>query len=279
MKRIDVMKRIFQSGVAAIALTALGAPAHAADLGGSIKDGYAQPPVYAAPAMVGGSSCYFRSSIGYSWSRDPQVQWTGTTFDNIEFGNSFVGEGAIGCGSAGDRGLRGELSLAARGAKKFKADIKDSIIGVVPADPITGDPAIPSPMVADPAHTSVKTYTAMVNAYYDLGNHGGFVPYVGAGVGLAYNKMNNVYFTNSPFNNEIIGANQLSLAWAVMAGVEYKFSQRASLDIGYRYIDTGSVHSDHGDSGNNWNPRFKLDDLAAHELMVGVRYKFCGPTC
>ncbi len=54
---------------------------------------------------------------------------------------------------------------------------------------------------------------------------------------------------------------------------------RASIDVGYRYIDTGSVHSDHGDTGNFWNPRFKLDDMAAHELMVGVRYKFCGPTC
>ena len=120
----------------------------------------------------------------------------------------------------------------------------------------------------------------MLNAYYDLGNHGGFVPYVGAGVGGSYNKMGNVYFTGpTPFLNEVIGSNQLSLAWSLMAGVEYKFSSRASIDVAYRYIDFGSVYSDHGDSANNWNPRFKLDDLAAHELMVGVRYKFCGPTC
>ena len=197
------------------------------------------------------------------------MQWTGTTFDNADLGNAWLGEGAIGCGSAGERGLRGELALASRGSKNFQADI-------------TGVPPSVVYLPNDPAHTTVKTYTAMVNAYYDLGNHGGFVPYVGVGVGLAYNQMSNVYFTGSAgtiYHNEVIGSNQLSLAWAMMAGVEYKFSQRASLDVGYRYIDTGSVHSDHGDTGNNWNPRFKLDDLGAHELMVGVRYKFCGPSC
>ena len=261
------MMRILQAGVASLALIALSAPAKAADLGGSIKD-YGSPPVYAAPAAVGGASCYFRTSTGYSWSRDPSVQWTGTTFANETMGNSWLGEGAIGCGSASDRGLRGELALGMRGSKSFKADITS-----VPLSFSTN-------IAGDPAHTSVTTYTMMANAYYDLGNHGGFVPYVGAGVGTAYNKMNSVYFTGpTPYVNEVIGANQLSLAWALMAGVEYKFSSRASLDVGYRYIDTGSVHSDHGDSGNHWNPRFKLDDLAAHELMVGVRYKFCGPTC
>ena len=264
------MNRILQSGLAAVALVALGTPAMAADLGASMKDGYVAPPVYAAAPSVGGSSCYFRSSIGYSWSRDPSVQWTGTTFANETMGDSWVGAGAVGCGTAGDRGLRGELELASRGRKNFKADITS--IPVPPADP--------APFNADPAHTSVKNYTAMVNAYYDLGNHGGFVPYVGAGVGLSYNQMSNVYFTGpGAFFNEVIGANQLSLAWALMAGVEYKFSSRASIDVGYRYIDMGSVHSDHGDTGNNWNPRFKLDELADHELMVGVRYKFCGPTC
>ena len=261
------MKRTIQSGLAAVALVAVATSANAADLGGSMKDGGYAAPVYSAPAQVGGASCYFRSSIGYSWSRDPQVNWTGTTFANEDLGNTRVGASALGCGSAGDRGLRGELELASRGKRSFKADLT----------------SVPPSLVYqpdDPAHTSVKNYTMMVNAYYDLGNHGGFVPYVGAGLGGSYNKMSNVYFTGAtPYYNEVIGANQLSLAWALMAGVEYKFSQRASIDIGYRYIDMGSVHSDHGDTGNNWNPRFKVDDLAAHELMLGVRYKFCGPTC
>lgn len=263
------MKRKLQSGLAAVALIALGTPANAADLGGSMKDGYIAPPVYAQPAPIGGASCYFRSSVGYSWGRDPQVQWTGTTFNNIKHDDVVVGEGAIGCGSSGDRGLRGELALASRGVRKFQADIVS-----VPATVIF--------QKDDPAHASVKNYTMMVNAYYDLGNHGGFVPYVGAGVGASYNKLNPVYFTGTAgtiYHNEILGANQLSLAWSLMAGVEYKFSSRASIDVGYRYLDMGSVHSDHGDSGNFWNPRFKLDDLTAHELMVGVRYKFCGPTC
>lgn len=255
------MNRTIQSGLAALALAALAGPASAADLG-SMKDGYVAPPVYAAPAVTG-SSCYFRAAAGYSWSRNPHVNWTGTTFSNEQMDDNWLAEGAVGCGSRGDRGLRAELALTYRGKKKFDADITSTLIPP-----------------GDPAHTSVTNYTGMFNAYYDLGNYGGFVPYVGAGVGASYNRMSNVYFTGpTPFFNEVIGANQLSLAWSLMAGMEYKFSQRASLDVGYRYIDMGSVHSDHGDTGNNWNPRFKLDDLTAHELMVGLRYKFCGPAC
>ena len=134
------MMRILQAGVASLALIALSAPSKAADLGGSIKD-YGSPPIYAAPAAVGGASCYFRSSAGYSWSRDPSVQWTGTTFANETMGNSWLGEGAIGCGSASDRGLRGELALGMRGSKSFKADLTSF--------PVTVTNATRPPVVVD----------------------------------------------------------------------------------------------------------------------------------
>jgi opacity protein-like surface antigen len=258
------MKRLMKAGLAAAALAAgalTAGSAGAADLGhyrgGSIKDGYQPMPVLSSP------TCYFKAMAGYSWSRDPSVRWTGTSFANVSFGDSWLGEAGLGCGSAGDRGLRGELAFGARGEKKFDADITNVFIPP-----------------GDPAHTSVQSYTMMFNAYYDFGNHGGFVPYVGAGVGFAYNRMSNVYFTGPvAFANQVIGHDVLSAAWAVMTGVEYKVSSRASIDLGYRYIDFGKTYSDHGDSANFWNPRFRLDDLAAHELTLGVRYKFCGPTC
>ena len=131
----------------------------------------------------------------------------------------------------------------------------------------------------DPAHTSVQSSTAMFNVYYDIANLNGFVPYVGAGAGLSYNRMSSVSFTGvTPYFNQVIGADTLTAAWALMAGAEYRFSERASLDVGYRYINFGMAQSDHGDTGGFYNPRFELKDLAAHELMVGLRYKFCN-TC
>ena len=100
----------------------------------------------------------------------------------------------------------------------------------------------PAPSLVDPAHTSVKTYTAMVNVYKDLGKFGNVTPYVGAGIGVAYNQMSEVYFTGNPaLTNRIAGDNDIALAWSLMAGIGYQISDRAILDVGYRYLDTGKI--------------------------------------
>ncbi len=82
----------------------------------------------------------------------------------------------------------------------------------------------------------------MFNAYYDLGNWRGIVPYVGAGVGLAYNQLSETYFTQNVFlTNRIEGDSRLALAWSLMAGIGWQISDRAILDLGYRYMDFGKA--------------------------------------
>ncbi len=89
--------------------------------------------------------------------------------------------------------------------------------------------------------------------------------------------MSDVYFTGNPaLTNRIKGDNDLSFAWSLMAGVGYQISDRAILDVGYRYIDLGSISSQRSDSGGFVNPAVKLDDLTAHEVKVGLRYHFGG---
>ncbi len=255
---------------AALALvTGLGSPSNAADLGGSIKDGRGYYP----PPMASVGPCYFRGDVGYSWTRNPDVKWTVTdpatgnfvTDDvtGVSMGNGWTGEAGIGCGS-GSRGLRGELMLGYRGSREIEG--------------IPG-PWNPGPTV-DPLHTSLKSYTAMLNAYYDLGKWGNVVPYVGAGIGASYNMVDEVYFTGNPaLTNRIEGKNELSLAWSLMAGIGYQISDRAVLDIGYRYIDLGSASSGRVDNAGFVNPPVRIDDLGAHEIKVGLRWHFGSGSC
>ena len=120
----------------------------------------------------------------------------------------------------------------------------------------------------------------MLNAYKDLGTFGNLTPYVGAGVGMAYNKMDDVYFTGNPaLVNKIKGDSELSFAWSLMAGVGYRVSDRATLDIGYRYFDMGDASSETIDNTLNYNPRVNIDDITAHEIKVGLRYNFGGADC
>ena len=61
-----------------------------------------------------------------------------------------------------------------------------------------------------------------------------------------------------------------------MAGVGYQISDRAIIDVGYRYIDLGKISSQRSDSGGFVNPAVHFDDLTAHEIKVGLRYSFGG---
>jgi opacity protein-like surface antigen len=192
------------------------------------------------------------------------TQWQFVTdkVTDLRIDNTWFGEVGVGCGS-GVRGLRGEVMLGWHG----KRDIDGTPGPWNPGPPIT----------ADPIHTSITTTTLMFNGYYDLGRWDRFVPYVGAGVGVARNSMDEVYFTGNPaLINRIQGDDRWSLAWSLMAGVGWQVTERAVLDFGYRYIDMGKAESGHIDSAGFWNPKVRVDDITAHEFKVGLRYSFGG---
>jgi opacity protein-like surface antigen len=245
---------------AAVALT-VSAPAFAADLyGGSIKDA---PVVMSSP-----HHCYVRGDVGYSWSTDPSAKFTQTDLGGLfvtdaasaTMDNSWLAGVGVGCGG-GSRGIRGELMFDWRGDRDIAATLAAPLGGI--------------------AHSSVQTSTLMLNGYYDIARFDRFMPYVGAGVGLAYNRMDDVSFTGNALGNVIGGDNRWSLAWSLMAGVGVQVSDRATLDIGYRYIDMGKAESGIIDNLGLTNPKLRLDDLTAHEFKVGLRFAFGGgaPCC
>jgi opacity protein-like surface antigen len=265
------MSRFGLATVAIVAAPCLSAPGFAADLyGGSIKD---------APVVVVSSPgpCYIRGDVGYSWSREPDAKWTVTdltgTFvtdsvTGVNIGNAWLVEGGVGCGS-GPRGIRGEFMIGYHGKRNI-----DGIPG--PWNPAT------TPPTADPLHTSVESTTLMFNGYYDIARLDRFTPYVGAGVGLAYNKLGGVSFTGNPaLTNVIEGDSKWSLAWSLMAGVGIQITERTTLDIGYRYLDMGKAESGTLDNLGFTNPKVRIDDLAAHEFKIGLRFAFGGgePCC
>jgi opacity protein-like surface antigen len=269
---------------ATLAVASSLTPVSAADLngphGGSIKDsGYAAP--MHAPRGPSGP-CYFRSDLGYSLSRNPDLSWpvssgvtaagpppvttytyVGDSVSKTKMDNAWFGDVGIGCGM-GSYGIRGEVMLGFHGDRKIQGE------------PLTyTKPAAPATPVTDPLHTSMKSYTMMFNGYKDLGNFNGVVPYLGAGVGVAYNKMSEVYFTDNPsLVNRIEGQSRASLAWSLMAGIGWQVSDRAILDLGYRYMDFGKANSGRVDNAGFVNPTVHLDHAGAHEVKVGLRYHF-----
>ena len=273
------MKLTVTSGTAAAALAlsaAFAMPVAAADLGGwgrgSIKD---HTPAY-LPSPAG--PCYFRADVGYSVSEDPTLRWsawnpplpykekvTGSKMDD-----TWVGGFGAGCGS-GSRGLRTEIMLNYHGQRGLSGVTSPFKLNA--ADPQGFSSTITS---------ALTTYTGMINGYFDLGNWGGFVPYIGAGVGLAYHQMDE-YSIGHPLAGlpavpwKVPGDNDLTLAWSLMAGAAYQISDRAIVDFGYRYIDLGRANTQrHDNFALGGLSRLSAEDLTAHEFKVGLRYHF-GP--
>jgi OOP family OmpA-OmpF porin len=108
------------------------------------------------------------------------------------------------------------------------------------------------------------TYGLMANGYYDFDFGSAFVPYVGAGVGLALVDADFGSSGGSPY----FESTKAKLAYQGIAGVAYNFAPNMAATLEYRYLGTqGPVFKDNG-------VRIKGDDNNNHTILVGLRYTF-----
>jgi OOP family OmpA-OmpF porin len=95
----------------------------------------------------------------------------------------------------------------------------------------------------------VEVWSLMANLFYDFNRGGRFQPYLGAGVGFA--------------QLETLGEDEDSWGWQGLAGVGIELSDRATLDIGYRYFVLEDLQL------------FGIDSDYEHQAVtVGLRWEF-----
>ncbi|MGL4962376.1 MAG: OmpA family protein [Inquilinus sp.] len=108
----------------------------------------------------------------------------------------------------------------------------------------------------------LRTIAIMANGYYDFDFGSPFVPYIGAGVGVAMlnaelkqggNKFND-------FNTQF--------AYQGIAGVSYNFEPNIAFNLEYRYL--GNTEPTFSDNGT----KLKYDSSNNHTILLGVRYTF-----
>lgn len=132
------------------------------------------------------------------------------------------------------------------------------------------------------ADATVKSQSLMANVYYDFKNTSDFTPYVSAGIGASFNKLDvteyqAVYATSA--NDK-----KTDFAWSVGVGVNYALDKDLDLDLGYRYVDLGKVNASTlvawngsydgvtsfvGATASDYEAKLK-----SHDFSIGLRYKF-----
>lgn len=117
----------------------------------------------------------------------------------------------------------------------------------------------------------VKSYVAMLNLYYDIGEFNGFTPYMTIGAGMARNKskLNAVQADEDGDTLASVSSKgtKNNFAYKLGLGTRYALDSSFDLDVRYQYQDLGrfKVNSSISDVSGK---------LRAQALMVGVIYKF-----
>ena len=120
----------------------------------------------------------------------------------------------------------------------------------------------------------------LANAFIDLGTWDCFTPFVGVGVGGAYNTLSDFSDINPSLAGFGIGRNpsEWHLAWALYAGMSYEVSKNFKIDLTYRYLNYGSITDSVDCFGGCFADSFKFKDLYSNDIMIGLRWTCCDVT-
>jgi opacity protein-like surface antigen len=123
---------------------------------------------------------------------------------------------------------------------------------------------------------NIKSWIFLANAFVDLGTWNCFTPFVGAGIGGAYNTMADFTDVN-PNGGFGFGRNpsEWHMAYALYAGVGYNVSKTLKVDFTYRYLNYGSITDTVDCSVTCTHDTFKFGSLYSHDFMIGLRWTCC----
>lgn len=119
----------------------------------------------------------------------------------------------------------------------------------------------------------VSALAALLNAYVEF--DGVVRPYVGGGIGVSRIEATD-WRTTRPDGRtgKRPDAEGWNFAWALAGGVGFDVADTVTLDAGYRYLALGSAETGRTTVSGGGSGRAKLEDVAVHQVRLGVRVRF-----
>lgn len=112
--------------------------------------------------------------------------------------------------------------------------------------------------------------TLFANLFWDFHNDTAFTPYVGAGLGMAFNYVG-YDFTDNNGNKFSADDCFTNFAWNVGAGVAYNFNENFAVDASYRFVGLGYNEVSATSNGR----KYEIGNRPYNnEFMVGLRFAF-----
>lgn len=112
--------------------------------------------------------------------------------------------------------------------------------------------------------------TLMANVFYDFHNSTQFTPYVGGGLGLAFNYAGYDVHNNNG-DNFSMSEHTTNFAWNVGLGAAYNFNENFSVDAQYRFVGLGHTEPSSTVNGR----RYEIGTRPYNnEFALGLRFGF-----
>jgi opacity protein-like surface antigen len=270
------------SSVRILALAGAAATMSTVALAADFPPALQQPAYQSAPASESG--WYLRGDVGVGVQRFQ-------AFDHFQTNAAFVWPASwqivqkqtddaafvdFGVGYQANNWLRFDATAEHRASSKFK------VIGSYHEFCVGG-----TATCFDQYDGSHAAEVFMLNAYLDLGTWWCLTPFIGAGVGGAWNTVTSVSDVGfiadgtTGFGFSSANASSWNLAWSAQAGLAYNVSSNLKLELAVRYLNLGSVKtpvvncSSIGCQGTSGPAAFyTLTNFDSLDLKVGMRWMF-----
>ena len=113
--------------------------------------------------------------------------------------------------------------------------------------------------------------TLFANLFWDFHNDSPVTPYVGAGLGMAFNYSGYDIDHRGNGNHFSMDDHNVNFAWNVGAGVAYQFNESLALDASYRFVGLGYNEVKATAGGTE----YKISNTPYNnEFMLGLRFSF-----
>ena len=119
-----------------------------------------------------------------------------------------------------------------------------------PSFSFSGNATYPGSFAAVASAKNISSLAGMVAGYIDLSDGGKAVPFVGAGLGIAQNRMKGFQIRFPSTTTIVPGAKKTNFVWMITAGIGFKLDKKQTLDLSWQYTDLGSLYT--GQNGRNY---------------------------
>lgn len=202
------------------------------------------------------SDVYFSAHGGATFLNDADQSEDSTVFATaIDSDTGFNAGGAVGV-AVSDFRFEVELGYSQNAADSLEVT-NDAGLGVaVGLGSLVG--------LTIPLDGDVRTFSYMVNAYYDFKNKTNFTPFIGFGVGGA-----TIYYDDIESSGVLlVDDNDTVFAYKVGAGLAYKISESLNLTGDYHYLATTDPEFKDA-AGAKFDSEYE-----SHNFNLGMRFTF-----